>query len=99
MRDTTPTVYLLAGGASDGRAAYARALEAKGAVRVPAGDHDELAGHVAAGRDVVLDHGLDEQAERELYKRLVEDHGGQWCLINFTVDHEGLLQRLATESS
>ena len=99
MRDTTPTVYLLVGGASDGRVAYARALEAQGAVRIPVGDHGELAGHVAAGRDVVLDHGLEDGRRRDEYKRLVDEHGGQWCLINFTVDHESMLQRLATESS
>ena len=97
MRETTPTVYLLAGGAGAGRTAYAQALEAQGAVRVGAGEHSELADHVAAGRDVVLDHGLDEPGVREEYKRLVEDNGGQWCLINLSVDHEGMLQRLATD--
>ena len=54
---------------------------------------------MAAGRDVVLDHGLEDGRQRDEYKRLVEEHGGQWCLINFTVDHEGMLQRLASESS
>jgi hypothetical protein len=29
------------------------------------------------------------------YKRLVEEQGAQWCLINFTVDHAGLPLRLA----
>jgi len=40
---------------------------------------------------------LDEPDLREEYKRLVEEHGGQWCLINFSVDHEGMLRRLATD--
>jgi predicted kinase len=54
----------------------------------------QLVAHLEAGRDVVLDHGLAEPEQREFYKHLVEDHGGQWCLIHFTVDHTDLIRRL-----
>jgi predicted kinase len=54
----------------------------------------QLIDHVEAGRDVVLDHGLGQRDERDAYKRLVEEHGGQWCLIHFTVDHTELIRRL-----
>jgi predicted kinase len=75
-------------------------------VDYPAEEHDEhlrgvlneinerLIAEVEAGRDVVLDHGLGQREERDLYKKLVEEHGGQWCLINFTVDHTELIRRL-----
>lgn len=53
-----------------------------------------LVDHVEAGRDVVLDQGLDLREDRDFYKRLVEEHGGQWCLINFDVDHTELIRRL-----
>ncbi len=56
--------------------------------------NERLAAHVEAGRDVVLDHGLDSEAERDSYKKLVEEHGGQWCFIHFTVDHTELIRRL-----
>ena len=54
----------------------------------------QLTDHVKAGRDVVLDHGLGQRDERDFYKQLVEQHGGQWCLIHFTVDHSELIRRL-----
>jgi predicted kinase len=54
----------------------------------------QLIDHVEAGRDVVLDHGLGQRDERDFYKRLVEEHGGQWCLIHFSVDHTELIRRL-----
>jgi predicted kinase len=56
--------------------------------------NQQLIDHVEAGRDVVLDHGLGQRDERDFYKRLVEEHGGQWCLIHFTVDHTELIRRL-----
>jgi predicted kinase len=54
----------------------------------------QLIDHVEAGRDVVLDYGLGPRDERDFYKQLVEEHGGQWCLIHFTVDHSELIRRL-----
>jgi predicted kinase len=56
--------------------------------------NQQLIEHVEAGHDVVLDHGLGQRDERDSYKRLVEEHGGQWCLIHFTVDHTELIRRL-----
>lgn len=56
--------------------------------------NEQLVAHVEAGRDVVLDHGLGEPEVRDAYKRLVEEHGGQWCVIHFTVDHTDLIRRL-----
>jgi predicted kinase len=56
--------------------------------------NDQLIDHVEAGHDVVLDHSLGQREERDFYKSLVEDHGGQWCLIHFSVDHTELIRRL-----
>jgi len=75
-------------------------------VDYPASEHDDrqqvvlaelsqlLVAHVLAGRDVVLDHGLGHRTERDFYKQLVEDNGGQWFLINFTLDHSELIRQL-----
>jgi predicted kinase len=49
---------------------------------------------VRAGQDVVLDYGLWRRAEREAYKRMVEDAGGRWRLIYLKVDRAELLRRL-----
>ena len=35
-----------------------------------------------------------EPADRDRYKRLVEEHGGQWCVIHFSDDHLGTVLRL-----
>jgi hypothetical protein len=96
MRDDPPTVYLLAGPPDTGKAIYAKALEAQGAILLSGYDDEidkRLVDFVEAGRDVVLEHDLDE-SERARYKRLIEEHGAQWCLINFTVEHADLLRRL-----
>jgi predicted kinase len=66
---------------------------------VPEEINQQLVHHVESGHDVVLDHGLTEPEQREFYKRLVEDHGGQWCLIHFTVDHTDMIRRLAQRVS
>ena len=50
---------------------------------------------IRSGRDVVLDHGLWLRSERDDYKRLVTDAGGQWRLIYFAVDRDELWRRLA----
>lgn len=53
-----------------------------------------LAAAVRAGRSVVLDYGLWRRAEREAYKRLVEEAGGRWRLLYFKVDRAEILRRL-----
>jgi predicted kinase len=54
-----------------------------------------LAALVSAGRDVVIDHGLWHRAEREEWKRAVQDAGGRWRLLYFPVSREELTRRLA----
>jgi hypothetical protein len=97
MRDDTPSVYLLTGPTGPAKAAYARALAYNGVVAVEPGTAEataaELAAHVQAGRDAFIDHEI-EAAERDRFKALIEEHGGEWCLINFTVDHGPLAGRL-----
>ena len=98
MRDETPAVYLLAGPDGPAKAAYARILVDHGVLEVPAGQPAQLAatlaGHVQAGRDAFLDHELVPHAERDRYKSLVEEHGGEWCLITFSADHAALATHL-----
>ncbi|KPI06156.1 hypothetical protein OK006_6585 [Actinobacteria bacterium OK006] len=55
---------------------------------------ERLTGLVAAGRDVVLDHGLWLRSAREEWKKLVESAGGQWRLLYFPVERAELLRRL-----
>jgi predicted kinase len=55
---------------------------------------ERLAAAVRAGRSVVLDYGLWRRAERESYKKLVEDAGGRWRLIYLKVEKAELLRRL-----
>ncbi|WP_282203128.1 AAA family ATPase [Kitasatospora fiedleri] len=53
-----------------------------------------LAELVAAGRNVVLDHGLWLRKDREEWKRLVVAAGGRWRLLYFPVPEDELLRRL-----
>jgi hypothetical protein len=111
MRDDTPSVYLLAGPAGPAKSAYARVLiehgvaevEVRSAERSPDGRVAETAHtlieHVRTGRDAFLDHDLVPVDERDRYKALVEEHGGQWCLITFTVDHSALANRFGASHS
>ena len=98
MRDHTPAVYLLAGPDGPAKAAYARTLAEHGVVEVLPGPPAQLTAtvieHVQAGRDTFLDHEQVPVDERDRYKALVEEHGGEWCLITFTVDHAALATRL-----
>jgi predicted kinase len=48
-----------------------------------------------SGRSVVLDYGLWERANRDRYKRLIEEHGGRWRLVYFEAESELLRRRLA----
>ncbi|AUG81394.1 hypothetical protein CFP65_6754 [Kitasatospora sp. MMS16-BH015] len=50
---------------------------------------------VAAGRDVVWDHGLWPRGDREALKAVVEATGGRWRLLYFPVGRGELLRRLA----
>jgi hypothetical protein len=94
MRDDIPAVYLLAGPAGPAKAAYADTLIDHGVIEVRPGELSTLIDHVRAGRDAFLDQDLVPTEDRDRYKTLVEDHGGEWCLINFTVDHTPLVDRL-----
>jgi predicted kinase len=53
---------------------------------------------IESGHDVVLDHGLWRRSDRDVYKRLIEAHGGTWRLLYLRADRELLLQRLAGRS-
>ena len=55
---------------------------------------EQLVNLVAAGRDVVLDHGLWLRSSRDEWRKLIEEAGGQWRLLYFPVPHEELLRRL-----
>ncbi len=55
---------------------------------------ERLAALVAAGQDVVLDHGLWLRPAREEWKKIVESAGGRWRLLYFPVPREELLRRL-----
>jgi hypothetical protein len=95
MREDSPAVYLLAGPAKPAKEAYVRALLEHGVVEVPPGSPDQvLVEHIQTGRDAFLDRDQLLAEDRERFKALVEEHGGQWCLITFTVDHAPLAARL-----
>jgi hypothetical protein len=88
MRTDIPAVYLLAGPVGPAKAAYAQALIDHGVVEVPAlSPAETLVECLQTGRDTFLDQEGVPAEEKDRYKALVEAHGGQWCLINFTVDH------------
>ena len=92
-----PSVYLLAGPSGPAKSAYTQVLAEHGVAEVPVGSPVQtvsaLVTHVQTGRDAFLDHDLVPAEELDRYKALVEEHGGQWCLINFTVDHSPLATR------
>ncbi|MEU3904092.1 ATP-binding protein [Streptomyces goshikiensis] len=56
--------------------------------------HQQLAELVAAGRDVVWDHGLWARQQREAMKDVVQAAGGRWRLLYFPVGRDELLRRL-----
>lgn len=55
---------------------------------------EELVDLIAAGRDVVLDHGLWLRSDREEWKKLVTEAGGRPQVLYFPVPREELLRRL-----
>ncbi|WP_231607990.1 AAA family ATPase [Streptacidiphilus albus] len=56
--------------------------------------HRQLAALVAAGRDVVWDHGPWPRKDRDAMKELVEAAGGRWRLLYFPLGRQELLRRL-----
>jgi predicted kinase len=55
---------------------------------------EQLIQHLAAGHDVVLDHGLWARSEREAWKKTVHTAGGRPQLIYLPVQKAELLRRL-----
>jgi predicted kinase len=75
--------------------------------------HGEYQAHHAAARaelderllellrrreSVVLDYGFWSRAERNRYKRLIEEAGGSWKLVYFKVDRDVLERRLGARN-
>jgi predicted kinase len=97
-----PEVFLLVGMTGSGKTTYSRrVLEPAGAVRL-SGDDPSAAGvrvrllrELAAGRDVALDLGFWQRADRDEWKRVVESAGGRWRMLYFPVSRAELLARLA----
>ncbi|MEV4506636.1 AAA family ATPase [Streptomyces klenkii] len=54
-----------------------------------------LTEHLTTGDEVVLDHVLWFQTDRDARKKLVEAAGGRWRLVYLPVDRDKLLRRLA----
>ncbi len=54
----------------------------------------QLVDELAAGRDVVLDHGLWLREDRDAWKKTVLAAGGRWLLVYLPVDKAELLRRL-----
>ncbi|KFG76996.1 hypothetical protein FM21_13295 [Streptomyces mutabilis] len=59
---------------------------------------EELVSLVAAGRDVVVDHGLWLRSDREEWKKLVVEAGGRPRMLYFPVPRGELLRRLAVRN-
>ncbi|MFH8357900.1 AAA family ATPase [Streptomyces sp. NPDC018057] len=54
----------------------------------------QLADELAAGHDVVLDHGLWLRGDRDAWKKTIEAAGGRWALVYLPVEKAELLRRL-----
>lgn len=54
----------------------------------------QLADELAAGHDVVLDHGLWLREDRDAWKKTIEAAGGRWALVYLPVEKTELLRRL-----
>jgi predicted kinase len=97
-----PEVFLLVGMTGAGKTTYSkRVLEPAGAVRLSADGTEaaalpgRMARELALGHDVALDLGLWTRADRDAWKRRVEDAGGHWRMLYFPVSRAELLARLA----
>src|ERR1700756_3294288 len=55
----------------------------------------QLIGMLSVGRSVVLDYGFGRREQRDEYKELITEHGGQWRLLYFDTPLPVLQQRLA----
>ena len=53
-----------------------------------------VAEKVKAGNSVAVDFGFWKKADRDAYKKFVEDIGGEWKLLYFKADKKVLLERL-----
>lgn len=65
---------------------------------VVAAARDRIAELLAAGRDVVFDHGLGRRAERDELKRIAETHSAKWTLLCFDADLSTLRVRCRERS-
>lgn len=54
--------------------------------------------HLGAGRSIILDHGFWKKADRDRYKKLIEDHGGAWRLLYFKVEAKILFERVRSRN-
>lgn len=54
----------------------------------------KLVGSLVAGENVVLDYGFGRREERDKYKGLIEDSGGDWRLLYFATPKEVIWERL-----
>jgi predicted kinase len=57
-----------------------------------------LRGKIAAGQSVILDFGFWKKTDRDEYKKLIEDNGGQWRLLYFKAGRNVLMERLASRN-
>ncbi|MFF7234620.1 AAA family ATPase [Streptomyces sioyaensis] len=54
----------------------------------------QVADELAAGHDVVLDHGLWLREDHDAWKKTIEAAGGRWALVYLPVEKTELLRRL-----
>lgn len=59
----------------------------------------ELIELLAGKRHVVVDFSFWQQRRRDEYKQLIEQHGGQWVLVQLMVEPEELRRRLRIRST
>jgi len=53
---------------------------------------------IHAGESIIVDFGFWKRVDRDDYKKLIEDNGGQWKLLYFKVDRSSLMKRLASRN-
>ena len=57
-------------------------------------NREALVGAITVGETVVLDYGFGRREERDEYKALIEESGGNWRLLYFATPRDELWQRL-----